>query len=219
MRYVTFIMSQDGGPHQVSRLLADEPAVTRVGLLRLNVLSDGTIALLGHLRGDLNRVRELLGEQSAVVAYDVSGEDEGLAYIHARSNETITRLMRIPQQYEVFFEMPFEPAGRNGLRATLIGRTSDALQRAIEAIPDEVALTLERTGAYPPAEEELTSLLTERQREVLTVAVTEGYYDRPRRTTHREIATQLEISASTVSVHLRTIEAKVFSTLIESEGG
>jgi predicted DNA binding protein len=48
---------------------------------------------------------------------------------------------------------------------------------------------------------------------VLRVAVDLGYYREPREATHDEIAAATGLSETTVSEHLRKIEATVFSSL------
>nr|WP_275039294.1 helix-turn-helix domain-containing protein [Halococcus salifodinae] len=55
--------------------------------------------------------------------------------------------------------------------------------------------------------------MTDRQHEVLRVAVDLGYYQEPREATHDEIAAATGLSETTVSEHLRKIEATVFSSL------
>lgn len=214
MQYITFVLDRPGGIHPITQLLDQEPAVTRVSLLHANILDDGTGLLLGRLRGDLDRVRELLEEQPEVLACDVSGEQEGLAYIHVQPTKSVERFMRLPQTHEIFFELPLERAG-SGVRVTVIGETSTVLQQAIEDIPDNLQLTFERTGEYPPDVRDLVSLLTERQREILAVAVRDGYYDIPRQTTHSEIADHFGLAVGTVSEHLRKIENSVFSAIVD----
>jgi predicted DNA binding protein len=56
-------------------------------------------------------------------------------------------------------------------------------------------------------------VLTERQQEVLEVALELGYYDVPRQATHNDIAERLDLSVGTVGEHLQKIEARVFKTL------
>jgi DNA-binding CsgD family transcriptional regulator len=51
--------------------------------------------------------------------------------------------------------------------------------------------------------------LTKRQKEILEHAIRHGYYDTPRKTTIRELARKLNISKSTLSEILRTIENKM----------
>ncbi|MFC6824992.1 helix-turn-helix domain-containing protein [Halopelagius fulvigenes] len=59
------------------------------------------------------------------------------------------------------------------------------------------------------------SELTERQHEVLKVAIRSGYYQNPRQTSLQKIADDIGITASTVGKHLRSIEKQVFSTYVQ----
>lgn len=59
------------------------------------------------------------------------------------------------------------------------------------------------------------SEITSKQREAIEVAVSEGYYDDPRRTDLTELANQLGISKSAVSQRLNTVEAKLVHSLVE----
>lgn len=58
--------------------------------------------------------------------------------------------------------------------------------------------------------------LTERQREVLSLAYESGYYDRPRETTGEELAAALDINPSTFAQHIRAAERNLLSVLYES---
>jgi predicted DNA binding protein len=56
--------------------------------------------------------------------------------------------------------------------------------------------------------------LTDRQREVIETAFDLGYYEIPRKTTHADIATMLDLSGSTIDEHLRKAEAKLMEQLL-----
>lgn len=58
------------------------------------------------------------------------------------------------------------------------------------------------------------SALTERQREVVTEALTRGYYDWPRKITNEELATELGISRATLHEHLRKAEHTLLSSAL-----
>lgn len=58
------------------------------------------------------------------------------------------------------------------------------------------------------------SPLTERQREVVTEALTRGYYDWPRKITNEELAEELEISRATLHEHLRKAEQTLLSSAL-----
>ncbi|WP_247004641.1 helix-turn-helix domain-containing protein [Halosolutus gelatinilyticus] len=56
--------------------------------------------------------------------------------------------------------------------------------------------------------------LTDRQKEVVRAAITEGYYDIPRRATQSDLAAELGLSQGTIGDHLRRIEAKIIKSVI-----
>nr|WP_244531525.1 helix-turn-helix domain-containing protein [Halogranum amylolyticum] len=96
----------------------------------------------------------------------------------------------------------------------MIGETNGALQKALADVPAELDVTVERIGAYPEVGGNVVSLLTDRQREVLDVALDLGYYDVPRKATHRDIADQMGLSVGTVGEHLQKIEARVLKGIV-----
>lgn len=61
----------------------------------------------------------------------------------------------------------------------------------------------------------LEGILTDRQKEVLRYAYVNGYFERPRDTTGRDLAAQLGITQPTFSQHLRSAQQKVFTVLFE----
>ncbi len=60
--------------------------------------------------------------------------------------------------------------------------------------------------------------LTDRQREALAIAVVEGYYERPRETTTAEIGAAMGIDRRTVEEHLRKVEQRVMTELVDESG-
>ena len=56
--------------------------------------------------------------------------------------------------------------------------------------------------------------LTDRQREVLALAVERGYYEIPRETTTAALAEELDVSRRTVEDHLRRAERKLLTSLV-----
>lgn len=74
---------------------------------------------------------------------------------------------------------------------------------------------LRSSGAQPRAEqEEIKTTLTERQREVARVATRMDYYDKGGASA-KDVAAELGIAPSTLSTHLRRINAKVFDSLFD----
>ena len=214
MRYATVVISPDGdGLQPADQALAADPTVTRDSLQQINLLTDGTCVAMYSVRGDLGRVAEILESQADVLAYDVSGEREGLAYVHFQPTDLVERLMSIPQNNEIVLQMPVDCIEGGGVRPTLVG-DDETIRRVVDAIPDSLTVSLEGIGDYHPETEELFSALTPRQQELLEAAVEMGYYEVPRRTTHEEIAEVVGVSAGTVGEHLRKVEGKVLSALV-----
>ncbi|WP_225317593.1 MULTISPECIES: helix-turn-helix domain-containing protein [Haloferax] len=187
----------------------------RERIYHLNVLADETVVLLGRLRGDLNEARRLLRDDPDVLEFSISTEDGqgGLVYIHARPPPEMKRFLELPRTHEVFFDFPIGSTDDGRLRVVMIGETNEVLREALTDLPPELAVTVERLGPYPDSGEHVVSLLTDRQRDVLDVALDLGYYDVPRGATHRDIATRLGLSTGTVSEHLQKIESRVFESI------
>jgi DNA binding protein with HTH domain len=91
------------------------------------------------------------------------------------------------------------------------GRSFSELLRRITAAANPEEFQLVHAGEWdplanllPPAER-----ITERQREVLRVAIEFGYYDEPRRCTLEEIARGLGVSKAAVHKHLVAAESRI----------
>lgn len=196
-----------------AELFDGESSVTRERVYHANVLEDGTMVLLGRLRGDLDRARTLIEGRPQVLDYAVSdgGDGSGLVYVHARPPAEVTRLLELPRRHEVFFDFPAEITRDGRFRLVVVGETNEVLRRALGDVPPEIEVTVERIGAYPEAPGDLSAVLTDRQREVLDVALELGYYEVPRRATHGDVAERLGLSTATVGEHLQKIEARVFA--------
>lgn len=215
MRSITFTITRpDGFYPAVHELLVSESAPVRKSILHLNTLDDGTMVMLAHVHGNPDRTRRLIEQNPDVIDYSVSeeGDGTGLMYVHSHFPEPIRGILRPLDEHEVFFES-IEYISEEEIRVTMIGETNEVLQRALAAIPEEINISVERIGVYSPGTSDLTGLLTDRQQEILDIAMELGYYENPRRATHGEIAERVGIDASTVSEHMRKIEARAFAFL------
>jgi DNA-binding CsgD family transcriptional regulator len=216
MRYFDFTLTpSDGAIHPVDKVIADHPDVTRVALMHVNALGDGTGVLLYKLRGDPVDIGEQLEDHPDVIdidLLDVEGEEFHL-YLHVRPGEPAGSLMALAQKYALMIDTPLEFTGHGSLRTTVVG-THEMLRQALDELPDDVRISVEQVGQYAPENGDTLSTLTDRQLEVFQAAVDLGYYEIPRRATHEDIAELLGCAPSTVDEHLRKAESRVLSSLV-----
>ncbi|WP_266082022.1 helix-turn-helix domain-containing protein [Haladaptatus caseinilyticus] len=213
MRYVTIVIAQIADERCSTGEYATDSAVEGEAIHYINLLDDGTGVALYQLRGDLDRNEKALEADPAVLSVERSVASDGLVYLHFRADTLMTELLSIFRRYEVVVDWPMEYTDQGGLRITMLGGDKK-IREAIAEIPDGIRITLEGTGEYRPDMRQLASLLTDRQRELLELAVEEGYYDLPRRATLSDLAEQVDISAGTVGEHLRKIESTVLMRLV-----
>lgn len=214
MRAVTILVSPPVD-HPADHLFTGESGVRRERIFNLTLLEDGTFVLLGRIRGNLANAHEILSAEQDVLSFSISEQNAevGLVFVHARPPPSIGRLLELPRERGVFFDFPIETTEEGQLEITIVGETNSELVGIVDEIPSEIEVSVERIGPYIEDPKSLTDLLTDRQGEILDVALASGYYDVPRRATHRDIAEQLELSVPTVSEHLQKIEARIFGTL------
>ncbi|ELZ03803.1 helix-turn-helix domain-containing protein [Natrialba aegyptia] len=213
MRYITIVIPRIDDERCSNGERASDHAVTGDAIHYINLLDDGTGVGLYQLRGDFERNADALEASPDVLACETSEASDGLVYLHFRATALMTDLLGIFRQYEIVVDWPMEYTDQGGLRITMLG-ADEKIREAIAEIPDGVQITLEGIGEYHPDMHRLASLLTERQQELLELAIDEGYYEMPRRATLRDLADRENISVGTVGEHLRKIETKVITELV-----
>ncbi|WP_132058146.1 helix-turn-helix domain-containing protein [Halorussus amylolyticus] len=212
MRYarVRVTPTEGAGEHPLGERLAEVEGVTRERIHRFELLDDGTGLLLAEASGDQDRYERLLDESEFVHDYAVTGEEGSwYAYVHFEPNDRIRRTLTALRDSELMIEMPIEALPGGTREMTFVG-DEGAFTDAIPADTDAYEVELLETGERPPRADDLFARLTERQREVLEVALELGYYEDPRRATHEDLAGELGVSPGTVGEHLRKIESRVF---------
>lgn len=216
MKYLKLTMSPpDRAIHPIDRFVREHQGVTREALMHVDARVDGTTVLLYRLIGELGPFANDLSTHDQVHDHEVVELDEDgfHAFIQADACDTGGELIDVAHRHALIIDTPLEFVD-DGIRATLVG-THENLRSALGAIPDSIDFAVENAGPYVPGGEDLLSPLTDRQLEVFQTAVEEGYYDVPRRATHKDIANALDCAPSTVDEHLRKAEARVVSGLIQ----
>ena len=98
----------------------------------------------------------------------------------------------------------------------------DELSKATEVLSEFGPVSVERISRdfsrkiTPSAAEwqELLGSVPPRQRELITLALEEGYFDIPRQTTLEELAEKMDITKTTASNHLRKAERSIMEFLV-----
>ncbi|SER15781.1 helix-turn-helix domain-containing protein [Natrinema salaciae] len=216
MRYVTYVITPDRGYFDPGAERFRELGITFESIQDIDQLDDGTIITQMVIRGEPATVRRAF-ENAGPVLVDYQLTDAGettILQLHYRPSDLTRKLLAIHRRHAVLLEYPLEYTGpeKRRLRVAEIGR-EESLRRVIEETKAIVDVEIERLGNYDPSEERAFANLTDRQREVLRVAIEAGYYEEPRQVTYEEIAARLDCCAGTVGQHLRRIEARLMSTL------
>ena len=133
--------------------------------------------------------------------------------------ETRTRNMawfRGPNMPEVYLCPPIEFKDRK-LKLTFVGNLNEVkkLLARTEQVGQKFKI-LSLTDARFSADS-LLQVLTEKQRKILSVAYTRGYYDVPRRVNSEELAKTLDIVKSTLVEHLRKAEKRLITDIMGKE--
>ena len=215
MRAATIILTPPDGTHPAERAFDADSGITRERVHNVSVLDDGTAVLLARVSGDLARLGSLIEERPETLGYSLSEDahDSALLFAHTQPPSAVRRFLELPRAHEVFFDFPIEGTRDGRLRIVVVGESNEVLRRALADVPSEIGVEIERIGPYPDDSGDLGGLLTDRQREVLEVALDLGYYEVPRRSTHRAIAERMDLSVGTVTEHLQKVEARVFGTV------
>jgi predicted DNA binding protein len=103
---------------------------------------------------------------------------------------------------------PIEFTDGGDTRMEIIGRPED-IQAVVDEFPAEFDVQIEQLSAYGQGLDVSASLLTERQREAVTVAVDLGYYEVPRTASVEDVAAELDCASSTAATHLQKAHARM----------
>lgn len=224
--------------HPADQCLATQDSISRDALLHFNSRGDGTYLVLYQLTGERRVVEETFSNHDAVLDSEIvavnsnhaeyschnNGGENGTSDGNTNSDSTGIHAF-VSLDVSVSDEILVDMAHRNALiidtpiafdgdamRVTLVG-TDTGLRNMLQSMPDGVDFTVHDAGEYDPGSSDLLSPLTDRQLEVFETAVEQGYYDVPRRATHRDLAGTLGCSPSTVDEHLRKAESSVVTDL------
>ncbi|WP_336135754.1 helix-turn-helix domain-containing protein [Natronomonas amylolytica] len=207
---------EEAAMHPVHRRLTTDDALVSDQLLHSHRASDGPDTLLFYVEGDHEAFVDALEATERIVDYRVTqlGDDACYAYVREDSTEFDARLEDAFERPGLLVVPPVEFRSDGTARLTAVGEP-DALQAALENVPAEAKIDVDRIGDYndPPSTADAT--LTDRQREAAAAAFELGYYDVPREGSVQEVAERLDCAPGTASEHLRKVEQQAVAALLE----
>jgi hypothetical protein len=186
-------------------------AVVREEVLSWQVRPDeGSVAFLALMVGDLDAVREGATEMAPVLAawFTPVDDDTFYAYVELRLRPADEALWGAFDELDVVLVPPVVYTDSGTMQVTLLG-APEALQDALDVVPDDVAVDVTRVSEHAHRHGTLAGRLTARQFEALRAARDCGYYDVPRDCDLAAVAADLECSPSAASTLLREAEARL----------
>ena len=123
---------------------------------------------------------------------------------------------RGPDIPEVYLCPPIEFKDRK-LKLTFVGNLNEVkklLSRA-EKVGQKFRIVSLTDARFSP--DSILHVLTEKQRKILSLAYTNGYYDVPRKIDSEELAQMLKIVKSTLVEHLRKAEKRLITDIMGKE--
>jgi predicted DNA binding protein len=205
----------DRAPPFVAYLL-ESSAVAEARAVDWNRAASDTTTHLYAIDGDADGFGEAAADTTGVESVTLSAVDDPRSYalLGVRDDEVamfggveaaLARVGLVVRRPLVYRE------GR--IHGHVVGDPG-ALQTVLDGVPDALGLRIDEIGGFPSARANPASALSERQREALEAALDLGYYDRPRRATHEEIADAMDCAPSTASTHLQKAEARLVRTVM-----
>lgn len=218
MRAVTTRLSTERGWFDpFDKVVLESKDITREAIHEMRLVGDGTAVMLYEYSGDSHEIERVVEEHLEATHIGCQmAEMSGNLFVYANvePNATVTGLLWALDQWKLIVDPPMRFSRRGDLLVTLIGEEAQ-IRDALSNLPEEVRVTIERTGALEPELDQVLGRLTPRERETLRVAVEMGYYSNPRGVNYEEIAERLDRTAGTVGQHLRNAESKVMGRLLE----
>jgi predicted DNA binding protein len=201
--------------HPLDRAIIQASELSRVAIHEMHLLADGTAATLYEINGDRDQISVLFNQHPMVLAHQISPiKNNLLLYVHFQPNDTLEQLLSIPRTVGAVIDTPMTYTEEGGVVVTLIGEM-ERIRQALATVPEDVDFEIVSTGTNYPTPDQFGKQLTERQQEVLNLAVKLGYYRTPRETTHEEIAERLDCTSGTVGEHLQRIESHILPSYVD----
>lgn len=207
---------EESAMHPVHRRLMTDDALVSDRLLHSHRGGDGPDTLLFYVEGDHEAFVDALDATDRIVDYRVTplGEDACYAYVREESTDFDAQLEDAFERPGLLVVPPVEFRSDGTARLTVVGEP-EPLQAALEDVPAEARIDVDRIGDYDAPPSTADAALTDRQREAATAAFDIGYYDVPRSGSVADVAERLDCAPGTASEHLRKVERQAVAALLD----
>ncbi len=218
MRYAKTAITWDSTEyHSIDTAITTDPTVAAEAIYYWHEGPENTFDGLYEYKGNMDRLAEILEDEPTVLDYETPASNDGLTYIHYEGSDADQQMLDLFLEHNIVIKWPVsfieQSRAEHGMYVTFLGGDT-AIRDAIGSLPDVVDVELNGIGEYTGHLSNPLSVLTDRQLDVLDIALEKDYYSTPRQTTHEEIATELDISQATVADHLQRIESKLIGSIV-----
>ena len=195
--------------------LTDAPYVSEIRTVNWNNETPPAGFLL-WIRGDHRRLERRLADDPDVSDYEVLplSDRECHCFLEGVGTPDARELWANFNRGSVMTVPPVEWNADGSSTFTLVG-TEEDIQAAVDGVPEDVPVDVERVGGTSVRPEDVRGALSDRQRETVETAAAVGYYDTPRDATTEDVASEMGCAPSTAAEHLQRAESKVMTALFD----
>ena len=204
----------EGTIHPLFSIMTNEEIVIFAEMIDWNIGDSEQPTMFFAIEGDREQIETRLDATSEISTYDITPISPSQFYLRIYPLPiALTReLFELYETEDLIIIHPI--VYKDGAaHISLLGESAE-LQEAARRFSSGLDVTIEQVSDFLPRPETAVSHLSARQKETLEIAFELGYYEYPRKTTHKEIAHEMGCAANTVSVHLQKAEAKVISDVL-----
>ena len=202
--------------HPMHQFVVERDVATDYEFVAWTPTPDGGVTLLLCFVGDVEPYRTHIRDTESTDIARVTDGPGDHVYVYARDvlegavGHTVTRFVELG----LVVVPPIEYRDDGSVAASIVGPDEDT-HDAIDAIPDDVGVTVESVTAYGTHTTERPAGLTAAQRDAVEAAVECGYYEPTRWGSVDAVGNRLVCSASAAAERLRRAEANVMQQLVE----
>jgi DNA-binding transcriptional ArsR family regulator len=218
MRYLTVLVkpSGDGGFHPLGGELSADAAIERRAIHYVELLADDTVLLFAEASGSQERYKQIMEDSPRVISYLTAGEDPWMAVSQFEPTDAVHQALELQRESFLVIDTPIRFTSEDHLKVTYLG-SDEMFKQLYETVAGVEYADVEiiETGDYETNGPSFSRMITSRQEEVLEAAVDLGYYSEPRQGSLEDIAEVVGIAPGTVGEHLRKVEERVFSEMVQ----